>query len=57
MLPVSQIFAQGHKFRINITNADPREKDRDEISPAPQVSIYRDRTHGSYVTLPVIAAK
>jgi len=57
MLPLSRIFAQGHKLRINITNADPREKDRDEISPAPQVSIYRDRTHTSFVTLPVIAAK
>jgi hypothetical protein len=43
--------------RINITNADPREKDRDEISPAPQVSLYRDCTHPSFVTLPVIAAK
>ena len=26
-------------------------------APAPQVSLYRDRTHPSFVTLPVIAAK
>jgi uncharacterized protein len=57
MLPVSQIFARGHRLQVNVTNTDPREKDRDEISPAPQVSIYRDRTHASYVTLPVIVRK
>jgi putative CocE/NonD family hydrolase len=55
MLPLSRVFAQGHRLRITVTNADPREKDRDPISPAPTVNILRDRSHSSYVTLPVMA--
>jgi uncharacterized protein len=54
MLPLSQVFSAGHRIRLTITGADPREKDRPEVSPAPVVSIYRDRVHPSYVTLPVI---
>jgi uncharacterized protein len=57
MLPLSQVFAKGHRLRITVTNADPREKDRQVIAPAPNINILRDRTHASYVTLPVISAR
>lgn len=57
MLPLSQVFAKGHRLRLTLTNADPREKDRQVIAPAPMVSLLRDRAHASYVTLPVIATR
>jgi uncharacterized protein len=52
--PLSRVFPAGHKIRITITGADPREKDRDESRPAPEVTILRDPAHASYVTLPVV---
>jgi len=57
MLPLSQIFAKGHQLRVTVTNADPREKDRQTMTPAPMVNILRDRVHASYVTVPVIAGR
>jgi putative CocE/NonD family hydrolase len=54
MLPLSRIFPAGDRIRITITGADPREKDRPESTPSPVVSIYRDRTHQSYIVLPLI---
>jgi uncharacterized protein len=57
MLPISEVFVKGHRLRLTVTNADPREKDREMPAPAPSVTIHRDRVHASFVTLPVIAAK
>jgi len=54
LLPLSYIFEKGHRIRLTITGADPREKDRVQSSPAPRITIYRDATHSSYITLPVI---
>jgi uncharacterized protein len=53
-LPLSYIFGSGHRIRLTITGADPREKDRIEISPPPRISIFSDSTRSSYITLPVI---
>ena len=55
MLPLSRVFQAGHRVRITITGADPREKDRAEASPRPVVSIYRQGEHSSFVILPVIS--
>jgi predicted acyl esterase len=55
MLPLSRVFSKGHRLRVTVTNADPREKDRQTLSPAPVVNILRDRTHASFVTLPVVS--
>jgi len=55
MLPLSQVFPRGHRLRLTVTNADPREKDRETITPAPSVSLLRDQAHASFVTLPVIS--
>ena len=54
MLPLSRVFPAGHKIRMTITGADPREKDRPETTPPPVVTIYRGGPYRSYVTLPVI---
>jgi uncharacterized protein len=54
MLPLSRVFPAGHCLRVTITGADPREKERPEVPPAPVVTIYRDKTHASYITLPVV---
>jgi hypothetical protein len=54
MLPLSRVFAAGHEIRLTIMGADPREKERNESSSAPEVTIWRDSSHSFYVTLPVI---
>jgi uncharacterized protein len=56
-LPLSHILEAGHRIRLTITGADPREKDRVQVSPPPRLSIYRDSEHGSYIVLPVIPAE
>ena len=53
-LPLSYVFAQGHRIRVTITGADPREKERVQLSPPPTISIHRDAMHSSYITLPNI---
>lgn len=53
-LPLSYTFAAGHRIRVTITGADPREKDRVQLTPPPTISIHRDAQHGSHIVLPVI---
>jgi predicted acyl esterase len=53
-LPLSHVFKPGHRIRLTITGADPREKDRVNLSPPPVITIFTGSTHSSYVKLPVI---
>ena len=53
-LPMSHVFASGHRIRLTITGADPREKDRTQTSPPPVITIHRDAIHSSYINLPII---
>jgi putative CocE/NonD family hydrolase len=55
ILPISMIFKAGHSIRLVINFADTRSTLR--LDPAPKVTIYRDSTHKSYVTLPIIEGK
>jgi predicted acyl esterase len=55
ILPISMIFKAGHSIRLVINFADARSTPR--LDPAPKVSIYRDSTHRSYVTLPIIEGR
>ena len=51
ILPLSMIFKAGHKIQLVISfsgRGTPR------LNPAPEVTIYRDATHKSYLTLPII---
>ena len=53
-LPMSYVFKSGHRIRLTITGADPREKDRSQLSPPPRITIFRDSVHSSYISLPMI---
>jgi uncharacterized protein len=54
MLPVSYVFKAGHRYRLTVTGADPREKLRQEVVPAPILTIYFDRAHPSRIELPIV---
>ncbi|MBN1652365.1 MAG: CocE/NonD family hydrolase [Deltaproteobacteria bacterium] len=51
MLPISIVFKAGHRIRLVLSFADTPTP---VITPAPTVTIYRDATHQSSVTLPII---
>jgi putative CocE/NonD family hydrolase len=51
ILPISMVFKAGHRIRLVINFAD---RTTPKLDPAPKVTIYRDSTHRSYLTLPVI---
>jgi uncharacterized protein len=53
-LPLSRVFQAGNRVRLTITGADPREKDRVQLSPSPLITIHRDSARSSYIELPVI---
>ena len=51
ILPISMVFKAGHKIQLVIRfsgRGTPR------LDPAPEVTIYRDEKHPSYLTLPII---
>lgn len=51
ILPISMIFKAGHKIQLAISfsgRGTPR------LNPAPEVTIYRDKTHQSVLTLPIV---
>jgi putative CocE/NonD family hydrolase len=54
MLPVSYVFKAGHRYRLTVTGADPREKLRQEVAPAPILTIHYDREHPSRIDLPIV---
>jgi hypothetical protein len=54
MMPVSYVFQAGHRYRVTLTGADPREKLRKEASPPPTWTILFDAAHPSKITLPMV---
>jgi len=52
--PTSNIFDAGHRIRLTITCADQPNFQTPELSPAPTVSVYRNKQFSSYVQLPII---
>jgi predicted acyl esterase len=54
ILPVSMVFKTGHRIRLMINFAD---RATPKLDPAPNVTVYHDAAHRSYITLPVIEAK
>lgn len=52
--PTSNIFDVGHRIRLTVTCADQANFQTPEISPAPKISVYRNKQFSSYVQLPVI---
>jgi hypothetical protein len=55
MTPTSQLFKAGHRIRVSIAGADVRETDRYQATPAPELTIYRDKNHVSSISLPIIS--
>ncbi len=54
LLPGSIVFKAGHRIRLVVHFAD---RTTPRLDPAPRVTIYRDSTHRSYLTLPIIEAR
>ena len=54
ILPISMIFKAGHRIRL-VINFSSRSTPK--LDPAPRVTIYRDSTHRSHLTLPVIDSR
>lgn len=57
LMPVSTIFKAGHSYRLTLTGADPREKLRAVLDPAPTWTIYRDAAHPSHIVMPFVGTK
>jgi uncharacterized protein len=53
LFPVSYIFKRGHRIRVSVTGADYRERDRQTLNPAPQVTIYDSNSNPSLIVLPI----
>jgi putative CocE/NonD family hydrolase len=54
LMPVSHIFKAGHRYRLRLTGADPREKLRKQVEPAPTWTIHTDARHASRLVLPMV---
>jgi len=51
ILPISMVFQKGHKIQLEISLVG---RGTPELTPAPNVTIYHDVEHPSYLTLPII---
>ncbi len=57
LLPISNLFDAGHRIRVTLTGIDKGNTQTPLVSPPPTISVYRDASHASYVTLPIIPAR
>jgi putative CocE/NonD family hydrolase len=57
LLAVSYVFKAGHRVRVAVAGADPRERARIEGSPAPTLTIHTGGDTPSSVTLPFGTAR
>ena len=57
MFPISTVFQKGHSIRIAIAGHDEALKDRYPKEGTPVVTVERDSTHPSQVSLPVMRRK
>jgi putative CocE/NonD family hydrolase len=54
LMPVSHIFKSGHRYRLTLTGADPRERLRKQADPVPTWTIYTSAHHASRFVLPLV---
>lgn len=55
LLPTSTIIKAGHRLRLTVAGADPRQRSRNvTFDPPPTLSIHSDRQHASQLTLPIV---
>lgn len=55
LLPTSVLIRKGHKLRIAIAGADKDTFNRYPKEGTPTITIKRDKTHASFIDIPVIA--
>lgn len=53
LLPTSQVVEAGHRMRLTLAGADPREREIEVITPSPEVSVYHSKIYKSYIELPI----
>ena len=57
LLPTSTIVKAGHRLRLTVAGADPRQRSRNlKFDPAPTISIHHDAEHASQLLLPVVGS-
>ncbi|MFC4313171.1 CocE/NonD family hydrolase [Steroidobacter flavus] len=57
LLPTSTIVKAGHRLRLTVAGADPRQRSRNvKFDPPPTTTIHHDREHASQLTLPIVGA-
>lgn len=57
LLPTSTIIKAGHRLRVTIAGADPRQRSRNvQFDPPPTIRIWHDAKRSSSVSLPLIGA-
>lgn len=54
LLPISNIFDAGHRFRITITCADPDNMELFKWPPSSTIQVYRNAQYPSNIMLPVM---
>ena len=55
LLPTSTIVKSGHRLRLSISGADPRQRSRSvQFDPAPTIAIFGGNDADSTLSLPVI---
>ncbi len=56
LLPISYIVKAGHRLRVSIAGADYRERDRDTVNAAHNITIYNTKDAPSVILLPIVSA-
>lgn len=54
LLPTSKLFRIGSRIRVSITCADSDNFKTPVLNPAPEVNIFRNSVHASFIELPII---
>ena len=54
LFPTSVLVAKGNRLRLTIANADKGNWDTPVLTPAPTVTLLRDRDHRSSISLPIV---
>jgi putative CocE/NonD family hydrolase len=57
MPPTSNLFEAGNRIRLTMTCADKDNAETKAVSPAPVVTVFRDKARASRITLPVFGGQ
>ena len=57
LLPSAYVFKAGHRIRVTVTGADPRERNLEEIrkDPPPHLTVFSGGDMASHIDLPLLA--